>query len=237
LRDGDQRQRRLHQRARVDVDGADAPRDGRAQRGIAQRHLRALHGGAVGGHGGALRLELRERGVGRALGDEVLRHQVLAALVLARQVGHGGLVLLLLRTGAREVGLVVAVVEREEQLAGLDELPFLHVHRADRVGHLRAQVDAVEGDHAAVDLHGDGHVLLLRRGQRHQRGRAAVAGAACGRCLCRLRVRLVRGHAPPPARDGYDQHARKGDGNIFLHGFFVHFGLTAAIESAAAPQC
>jgi hypothetical protein len=241
LRDGHQRQRRLHQRARVDVDGTDAPGNGRAQGGVAQRHLGALHGGAVGGHGGALRLQLRERGVGRALGDEVLRHQVLAALVLPLQVGHGGRVLLLLRPGARQVGLVVAVVEREEQLARLDELPLFHVHRAHRVGHLRAQVDAVEGHHAAVDLHGDRHVLLPGRGQHHQRGGAAVAGPArrprgTG-CLRRLCVRLVAGHAPPSACDGYDQHAREGHGNIFLHGFFVHFGLTATIESVAGAQC
>ncbi|MNS97803.1 hypothetical protein D3C72_1321500 [compost metagenome] len=219
LGDGDQRQRGLHQRTRVDVDGADAPRDGRAQRGVAQRHLRRLHGRAVGRHGGALRLELRQRGVGRALGNEVLCHQVLAALVLALQVGHGGLVLLLLGPGAGQVGLVVAVVQREEQLPRFHELAFLDVHRAHGVGDLRAQVDAVERNHAAVDLHRHRHVLLLGRGQRDQRGgRPGVRGLGV------FRGRPIARHAPPAACDGYDQHAREGEGGRFLHGFLCTLG-------------
>ena len=75
------------------------PAIGERNVGITQRHLSALHGSAVGGDCSTLRLDLRKGRVGGALGDEVPRHQFLAALVLALQVGQRGFVALLAGRG------------------------------------------------------------------------------------------------------------------------------------------
>jgi hypothetical protein len=127
---GDRDQRvaaRLHGAAGVDVDRAGTARRRRDDSRVRQADLRRVDRGAVGGDDGARRLDQRLVGVDRALRDEVLREQVLAARELALGVGERGLVLGELRPRLGDVDLVVARVEREEQLAGANELAFLDV--------------------------------------------------------------------------------------------------------------
>jgi hypothetical protein len=75
-----------------------------------------------------------------------------AALVLALDVGQRALVARDLGLGLVDVGAVGAVVEREQQLARLDELAFLDVDLADGAGGLRMQVDGADRGHGAVGL-------------------------------------------------------------------------------------
>ena len=155
---------RLHGAAGEDVDRAGAAGGRRDDAVVRQADLRRVDRGAVGGDDGALRLDQRLVGVDGALRDEVLREQVAAARQLALGVGERGLVLGELRPRLGDVDLVVARVEREQRLAGVDELAFLDVHLGDDARDLRPDVDAVErGDRAGrvehhVDvalLHGD----------------------------------------------------------------------------------
>ena len=119
LRDRHQRVAgRLHEAAGEDVDRAGAPGAGAAIRRVRQADLRRLDRRAVGGDDGALRVDQRLVGVDRALRDEVLRQQVLAARELALGIGKRRLVLGELRLRLGDVDLVVARVEREQRLAG-----------------------------------------------------------------------------------------------------------------------
>jgi hypothetical protein len=179
LGDGGQRSGGLHQAARIDVDGADAAGHRGADGRVACVDLAGARGGAAGGERGAGGVDLAFQGVDGALRQEFLGHQVLAALVLALEVGQGCAATRDFRLGLRHAGAVAAVVEREHQLPGFDELAFLDVHFADGAGRLRTQVDgALRGD-GAVGSDVDADVLALRGddvdgGRRH---RAALAAA------------------------------------------------------------
>jgi hypothetical protein len=113
-----------------------------------------------------------------AASSEPRRHQLLAALVLALEVGQGGAPARHFRLGLGHAGAVAAVVQREHQLSRFHELAFLDVHFANRAGRLRTQVDRALGRHGAVGGDVDADVLALRRDDVDDGGGLRSAGTA-----------------------------------------------------------
>ena len=172
--------------------------------------LRRLDGGADGGDDGALRIDQRLVGVDRALRDEVLREQVLAARELALGVGERGLVLRELRLRLGDVDLVVARVEREQQLAGADELAFADVHLLDRrwrpaAGSRRCSAPSRCRWPRASRRRRASATATVRDADRRARraptlpDAAGAAGAAAG-SACAPRLRLLARHRRSPHR-------------------------------------
>ena len=193
----------------------DAPGDGGVDLGVFEvdaglgDRLAGLFERAAGGE---LRLAAL---VDDALGDVAVAHQRLGAGELVLGEVEGGARDVHLALGLGEIGAELALVDGEQQVAGLDQRAVLEVHRLEIAADAGADLDLGRGVEAADELvglhdvarHGMGHGhrgggLLLRRGrgrgregqQRggHQRQRARPArggprGAGrCGRGAGRL---------------------------------------------------
>jgi hypothetical protein len=102
--------------------------------------------------------------VDRALGDELLGEQVLAALVLALEVGQLGAVALDLGLGLVD-WLARSARSSSENISSpaFTNWPSLMCTLADGGGGLRMQVDGADRGHGAVGLLHHRHVLALRR--------------------------------------------------------------------------
>ncbi len=130
-------------------------------------------------------------------------HQELpVALEIGEIAGMGRLVAGQHRLVLGDLGLDVAIIEREEQVAGLDELPVGDVLRHDLAvdagahEHARRRLDEADGvlAHREVGLHG---------GSGDDRDRSALAPPAAGRARSLRRTRM-----PIPGSTGC-----KADGN------------------------
>ncbi len=168
----------LHDVAGVDAEAAGAAGERRADRAVAEIEIRALDGGAIGGHRGG------ERGGVRAPGFVVFGGDVL----LLRQVGVAGgvgggvvgqrLVACELRLGGVEGCPEGARVDREEQVAAADLLALDEVDLVEDAADLGANLDIAHRLEGAdsLPLHGDvgdrgdggGH---RQGGRRRRRGR------------------------------------------------------------------
>jgi hypothetical protein len=65
----------------------------------------------------------------------------------------------------------VAEVETNQEIAGLDAIPFLHADGDDAAGHLGREVDE-RGLDAAIELHRVGIGLGRARGRQSQQGQS-----------------------------------------------------------------
>jgi hypothetical protein len=223
LGDRDQRRRaRLHQRAGEHVDRAGAPRARRDDAVVRQRDLRRPERGAVSLDHRALGVGLRLVGVERGLRDEVLRQQLLASGELALRVGQRSEVLLQLGLRLRDVGLVRARIEREQQLPRLDELAFLEMDRRHRAADLRLHVDAVERGDRAGDIELNLVVALLRTHGADADRRAAGTG---GRRRCRRRG--ARPVVLAASGDGRQDKAQENSNELLVHAKTWLFGDSA----------
>jgi len=95
-----------------------------------------------------------------ALRDRVLGQQALGPLELALREAQVGLRGHDLRRRAVDVGLVGRRVDRDQQVAGLDQRAFAEMHAFDRAGDARTDVHALDGFEATRELVPRRHVAL-----------------------------------------------------------------------------
>ena len=173
-----------HEIARRDAPVADAAGDRRAQfgefeveRGLANRRL--LRGDR--GFGDALGLGALVEGL---LGDGLVAHELRGAREIGLGKGEVGPRLRQVGLGLVERGLERALVDREQEVALLDDLAVGEMDAVEIAGHARAHLDRVDGDEAADILVIVDDVAFDRRRDRdgrRRRGRARSAGLRCNR--------------------------------------------------------
>ena len=125
---------------------------------------------------------LRRQLVGRALVDRGLRdvlvvHKLLAALQLQlgvdlRRLCLGEIGLLLV-----DRSLVGGLLDAEQQVAGLDLLPFGEIALLDEARHPRDDVDLVDCDDTADEIAGFRDLTADHRGYGNRRRRRSCLGA------------------------------------------------------------
>jgi hypothetical protein len=120
--------------------------------------------------------------------------------VSVRRVGQIGLVAHELGARLVQIGLVHARIEREQQVARLDALAFLDMHRANGARHLRAHLHGLHRHHIAVGVHFQRHIALLDD-SRGNRGHGRALGG-------RLRRKPVL--PAKPAGDNNHKHGHDG---------------------------
>ena len=156
---------RAHEIADLHIGGADPARERRADRGVAFLDLQIVERGLIGLDGagqdvglgpGVIDIDLR----GGALGDEIVvaAQVALRALELRLVLGEHAL-------GLFDLGVDLAAVEREQQIAFVDLGAVLEMHRDDGGFQPRFQRHAGDRRHHSDRVDVDGHGLALRLGQ------------------------------------------------------------------------
>ena len=172
---------RAHEIADLHIGGADPPRERRADRGVAFLDLQIVERGLIGLDGagqdvglglGVIDIDLR----GRALADEIVvaAQVALRALELRLVLGEHAL-------GLLDLGVDLAAVEREQQIAFVDLGAVLEMHRDDGGLQPRLQRHAGDRRHHSDRIDIDGHGFALRLGQfdrNHPRPLRALGVAA-----------------------------------------------------------
>ena len=172
---------RAHEISDLHIGHADPPRKRRADRGVAfldlqivERSLIGLDGAGqdVGLRLGVIDIDLR----GRALGDEIgeAAEVALRALELRLVAGEHAL-------GLLDLGVDLAAVQREQQIAFADLGAVLEMHRDDGGLQPRLQRHAGDRRHHSDRIDVDGHGFALRLCQldgNHPRPLRALGVAA-----------------------------------------------------------
>ena len=156
---------RTHEIADLDIGGADPSRERRADRGVAFLDLQIVERGLIGLDGagqdvglglGVIDIDLR----GGALAD-----QIAVAADVALRAFELGLILGQHALGLFDLGVDLARVEREQQIAFVDLGAVLEMHRDDGGFEPRFQRHAGNRRHHSDRVDIDGHRLALRLGQ------------------------------------------------------------------------
>ena len=156
---------RPHEIADLHIGGADPPRERRADHGVAFLDLQIVERGLIGLDGagqdvglgpGVVDIDLR----GRALADEIVvaAQVALRALELRLVLGEHAL-------GLLDLGVDLAAVQREQQIAFVDLGAVLEMHRDDGGLQPRLQRHAGDRRHHSDRVDIDGHGFALRLGQ------------------------------------------------------------------------
>jgi hypothetical protein len=167
--------------ADLHIGDADAPRERRADRGVAfldlqivERSLIGLDGAGqdVGLRLGVIDIDLR----GGALGDEIVEAAEVALRALELRLVPGEHAL-----GLLDLGVDLAAVQREQQIAFVDLGAVLEMHRDDGGLQPRLQRHAGDRRHHSDRIDIDGHGFALRLGQldgNHPRPLRTLGAAA-----------------------------------------------------------
>ena len=156
---------RAHEIADLHIGHADPPRERRADRGVAFLDLQIVERGLIGLDGagqdvglgpGVVDIDLR----GRTLGDEIVvaAQVALRALELRLVLGEHAF-------GLLDLGVDLAAVQREQQIAFVDLGAVLEMHRDDGGLQPRLQRHAGDRRHHSDRIDIDGHGFALRLGQ------------------------------------------------------------------------
>ena len=150
---------------------ADAAVDRRAQFGEFDVERRLTHGRLVVVHGGLRVAEGLRALLEDLVGDGLVVHQLLAARVVG--LGEGEIGFGLRQIGARLIERVLErpLVDGEQQIALLDDLPVLEMHAVEIAGDARAHLHRIDCGKAAdiFVVIGDGSFDRLGDGDRRRR--------------------------------------------------------------------
>ncbi|EGY02739.1 hypothetical protein AZA_87652 [Nitrospirillum viridazoti Y2] len=197
------------------------PSDGGADFGEGHGQARLVHHRLVGQHRGLLCL-----GGGRRLlvllhGDGAAGEQVGVALGVGPRLGQVGLVAGQVGLRLHQGSLGRALVQQEQQVAGLDLLPLLHLRFHQLAVDAGAHLHGGDGLHRAHGRHVNGHGAAPHA-RRHHRHRAVVVIART--TLVARRGRSLRpgrlGLGPPQtvtAVGGDQDQGQRGGGRATTH--------------------
>ena len=157
----------------------------------------------------ALRIGLRALLEG-LVGDGLVAHQLLAAREIG--FGEGEIRFRLRQIGARLIERVLErpLVDGEQQIALLDDLPVLEMHAVEIAGDARAHLDRIDRGEAAdifVEI-GDRALDRLGDGDRRRRRRAALLVAPRRSLRPKLQARTAKRCSRPPRITENDGIAR-----------------------------